>query len=211
MPFQHNFLIDAAAESFGFYPKAQGSGYSFLKGSDTVAGQAYGRARTSGLGRMAALREGAGAGATAAKSMGAWGSFKAAGAMAARTLPALMTGYMMYEGYQTGGVIGVAGAAAESVAYTAAFNVGAAALGSVGVGIAAGAAIMAGGTYMAMKAGKQHMRGLRNVEMGGSGLGAIGSMGAATMRQRAAGALKNTHINGRMALGNEALLFHTNA
>lgn len=60
------------------------------------------------------------------------------------------------------------------------------------------------------EASREHVKKLRQVEMGGQDqvMDAINSAGAATMRQRAASALNNTHLNGRMALGNEGFLMH---
>lgn len=173
MAYQQNWLRNAAAESFGFYPKAGGKGYSLL-----------------GMADNAAMR-------------GAGGAAKFLGRMAMRSLPVAGTVFLMSQGFKESGAMGIVGGAAESIAFTAAYPV---LLNPITIG----AALIGGSTYVAMKAGKAHMRGLRNVEMGNVGLGAIGTQQAATMRQRAAGALKNTHINGRMALGNEAMLFHTN-
>jgi hypothetical protein len=121
----------------------------------------------------------------------------------------IFTAYMMYEGYQQQGIWGAAKGLGESIAYTAAFKAAAAVLGSAGV--AAGAAVAAGavGGYMMGEAAQAHLKSLRNVEMGAPIVDTFGTV--ATMRQRSLMALNQTHINGRMAIGNEGALMHDGA
>ena len=125
----------------------------------------------------------------------------------------LSTAYFAHEGYQEEGVWGAAKGIGESIAYSAAWNYmagGAAASAMAFAAPVAGIAALAGGAYMLGEAGIQHAKGLRELEMGGGDqmLQAVTSAGAATARQRAVMALNNTHINGRMALGNEGFLMH---
>lgn len=119
--------------------------------------------------------------------------------------------YMLYTGYQQGGVVGAAKSAAESVFYGAAFKTAGALLGNplTWGALAVGAAGY--GAYALGEAGQRYERQIRNLEVGGDEnmINAINSYGASTMRQRAAVALNNSHINRRLALGNEASMFHS--
>lgn len=150
----------------------------------------------------------------AAYKAGQKGLVRTAGAMAMRALPLAFTAHFMYEGYKQEGVWGMAKAGVESAAYSAAFHYVGAAIGGtammVGMGaLAAGAAAGYAG-YALGEAGRAHAKGLRQLEMGQQDQiqAALGSAGAATMRQRSLTALNNTHLNGRMALGSEAFLMH---
>lgn len=133
-----------------------------------------------------------------------------AGSTAMKSLGLLSTGVMAYQGYQDNGVVGAAMGVGESIAYTAAFRgIGGAIFNPVSLGLAGGAAV-GYGVYQTGEAASRHVKGLRNIEMGDSAImDALNTPGAATSRQRAVSALQNTHLNGRMAMGNEALLLHT--
>jgi hypothetical protein len=144
----------------------------------------------------------------------AWSTTKAVarvgGSAAMAAIPLAFTGLMMYEGYQREGVWGAMKGAGESVAWTAGINLVGGILGGPATAIAMLGAATVGGAYMMGEAGRAHVKGLRQMEMGGTdqSMAAISSAGATTMRQRAASALNNTHLNGRMALGNEGFLMH---
>jgi len=122
--------------------------------------------------------------------------------------PAMMA-YGVVQGYKEGGVLGGAKAAALGTAEWAAFEVGMSALGLSAAATPLMAAAAAGyGAYAFADAARDYGRGLKKLEMGGPIVDQFGTV--ATTRQRSLQALQNTHINGRMALGNEALLMHTN-
>lgn len=120
------------------------------------------------------------------------------------------TAYLAYEGYQEEGVWGAAKGVGESVMWSAGARMAGALLGGgfVTGSVAAGVGL---GVYAMGEAGRSHAKRLKDVEMGGGMkiMEALSSHGAATMRQRAVMALNNTHLNGRMAMGNEGLIMHT--
>jgi hypothetical protein len=153
--------------------------------------------------------------AAQARRLGVKGSAKAgasfAGKLGLRSLGLFATGYETYQGYKQGGILGAAKGLGTGVAYGIAAQLVMSAIGSTTLGVGIAAAGVAAGGYALGEAGRSHAKGLRNIEFGGGSqiMGAINSGGAATSRQRAALALQNTHINGRMAMGNEALLMHT--
>ena len=165
----------------------------------------------------AALKNLGGAGREALKSkMGAgFGKLGAAryGGMAARVggrmLGPAFTAYSMYEGYQSGGVFGAMKGGAEAVLMNAAFSSAMKFVPSlvnpVTVGLATAAAV-GYGAYTFGEAARSHRKDLRNVEMGGGYVDTFGT--GATMRQRSAMALQNSHINGRSALGMEGAIYH---
>lgn len=143
------------------------------------------------------------------KLASASGMAKLGGKTFLKGLPVIGTAILMYGGYQEEGMIGAAKGLAESAAIDAAIAyAGVVAYPAMGF---AAIAVAGYGYYKLAEAGRAHAKGLRELEMGGSGriIDALGSAGAATSRQRAVTALNNTHINGRMAMGNEALLLHT--
>jgi hypothetical protein len=141
------------------------------------------------------------------------GGIKGLSKIAARAFnPALIAGFTafnVYEGYKAGGVIGAAGAAATEAAMWGGFNVAATALGQPLLWTLGGAAAAGYGYYQLGEASKRHEKRLRHLEMGATVTDPFGT--AATLRQRSLAALHNTHINGRMAVGNEASLFHDGA
>ena len=54
--------------------------------------------------------------------------------------------------------------------------------------------------------GNAKLRQIKSLEMGSPIVDQYGSI--STLRQRSLAALQNSHVNGRMALGNEAALLH---
>ncbi len=119
-------------------------------------------------------------------------------------------GYSAYTGYQEGGVWGATKGVAESVAInsisTGLFNAAVGAVGSVPLAIGAAAVGGAYGYYRLGEAGQTYAKNLRKLEMGSETVDTFGT--AASMRQRSLSAIQNSHVNGRMALGNEAGLMH---
>jgi len=170
-------------------------------------GRVYSKARGMGMGKFSSTRMAVTHGA---RQAGMRGVGKILGKALPGGLGLAATGYFAYSGYQEGGALGAVKGVGESIAWTTAFKLagglanpvigGAAIVGAVGLGI-----------YAYGEASQAHVKKLRDIEMGGTGaiMDAIGSMPAATMRQRSVLALQNTHINGRMAMGNEALYMHT--
>lgn len=138
-------------------------------------------------------------------------SLSMAGRTALSSLGLASSIYFMYTGYQEGGVFGAAKGVVSSVLYGAAFRTAIMGLGApITVGaMAIGAAGY--GAYHLGEAGQRYQRRLKSLEVGGDEnmINAINSYGASTMRQRAATALNNSHINRRLALGNEASMFHS--
>ena len=150
---------------------------------------------------------------TLAKSFGKTGrALSFGGTMAGRLLAPAFSVYEMYAGYQEEGVWGAAKGLATSVGYGAITHYAFGALGGMAPVAMAGAGIAAAGyaTYKVGESAQQHAKSLRQLEMGQQDQmqAAIGSAGAATMRQRSLMALNNTHLNGRMSLGNEGFLMH---
>lgn len=128
----------------------------------------------------------------------------------AATLYFAYHGGIFTSGYKKGGILGGAASIGETVLLQTAFRaVGGAIFNPFTLTVVAGAA--AGyGIYQFGEAAKEHVKSLNRLEFGGGQImDAIGSAGAATMRQRSVMALQDTHLNGRMAMGNEALLMHT--
>ena len=127
---------------------------------------------------------------------------------ALRALGPVMVGYSMYAGYKEGGVWGAIKGGASELAIWGAFEAGMYVLGAAAAPLAAVAAVGAvgAGAYAYGEAAQAHRKRLRNVEMGGEVFDPFGT--AATTRQRSLQALHNSHINGRMAIGSEAVLMH---
>lgn len=145
-----------------------------------------------------------------AKRTGARGVARFAGATAMKSLGVAGTALFAYQGYKENGALGAAMGVGESILYTAAFRAIGGAVFNPATIVAAGGVLAGIGIYEAGEAAKNYVKGLGNLEFGGEHMmGALGSAGAATSRQRSMMALQNTHLNGRMALGNEALLSHT--
>jgi hypothetical protein len=120
-------------------------------------------------------------------------------------------GFSAYQGYSQGGLGGAAWEVTKEAAVWGALRAGwhlgkAAILNPVTL-TAAAAAGLGYAAYKFGEASQRHVKRLRNVEMGGEIMDRFGTV--ATMRQRSLSAIQNTHVNGRIALGNEAILTHT--
>jgi len=145
-------------------------------------------------------------------------AMKSPGRMAVRGLGSVlglgMVAMEAYHGYQEGGVLGAATAAGKEAAMWAMMGVGETAFASMTgfsasavflpVAVAAGAAY---GGYKAMKYGGEVSKNLRNLDMGTPMIDPHGF--GHTMRQRALMGIQRSHINGRMALGSEAVIMST--
>jgi hypothetical protein len=140
------------------------------------------------------------------------GALKFAGSTALKSLPLVGTALMAAHGYSQEGMWGAAKGVGESIMWGAGFRMATTALTNplvLGAGLAAGIGF---GTYALGEAGRAHADRLRKTEMIAEGaVDALGSVGAATGRQRSMMALNNTHLNGRMAMGNEGVLMHGDA
>lgn len=118
------------------------------------------------------------------------------------------TAYSMYEGYQHGGVLGAIKGGIREVAVFGAMRVvgevaGASVLGSLATPIAIGAT--AGyGAYKALEYGQSRTRALRETEFITPVTDPYGT--GYTMRQRSLASIQKSYLNGRMAMGNEAVL-----
>lgn len=137
---------------------------------------------------------------------------KFAGSTLMKSIPIVSTVAMAYSGYQGNGMVGAVEGIAESMLTNAGIRQAATLLSNPVTLTLAGIAAAGAATYALGEAGRAHAQGLRNLEMGGPQIQeALSSAGAATMRQRSMMALNNTHLNGRMAMGNEAALMHDGA
>lgn len=209
---------DSMMNAMGFDIAFSGENRGFL-GLKSNIRETYGLGRSGGMapGMRDIYRVERQAGASAGKAMGT--ALKGAGGKAASL--AFKTGlaaigpawfaHEVYTGYKEGGIIGAAGGAATYIGVEMGMR---AVIGMIGTPLTIAAAATAAvgyGAYKLGEAGKRYERQLRNLEMGGDEnmMNAIESYGANTMRQRAAVAMNNSHINRRLALGNEAALFHS--
>ena len=113
----------------------------------------------------------------------------------------------VYAGYKKGGLMGAVAGGAENIATFAAWEVGAAVLGGSLMWGTAGLAAAGVAGYALGETAINKEKRLRNLEFATGD--SVFSAGAFTSRQRAMMALQNTHLNGRMALGNEAMLMHS--
>jgi hypothetical protein len=146
----------------------------------------------------------------AARSAGQMGSFVSKRAFAGLGL--LWSGYSIYQGFQEGGITGAVKRAGEEALTAGAFNVGLKLAGGLVNPWAIGAATAVGigmSGYQVGESARANGKRIRNLEMGGEVMDRFGTI--ATMRQRSLQALQNSHLNGRMALGNEAALIHNPA
>lgn len=130
-------------------------------------------------------------------------------------------GYSAYQGFKEGGVGGAAMGVGTHMATTYAFGAawgavktGAAALAaSPALPIVAGVAAIAGATAYSYRRElmrpyvNAHMKKHAKLEMGTAPLDPYGNV--STMRQRSLQAINNSHLNGRVALGNEANIMYT--
>lgn len=217
--------IGGAAESLGFYVPGMSDQPvgSFLGVTESLDEMGYGtkhfRNTTRGVSKLARQgRFGAAARSIGkqtmrgARTLGMKGAATFAGKTALKSIPLISTAVMAYSGYQEGGVMGALGGIGESMAWNAGFRMAGEALGGSAMimgGAVAGLAGIGLATYALGEAGRGHRRELRQTEFSTAGaVDALGSVGAATNRQRSMMALNNTHLNGRMAMGNEGLLMH---
>jgi len=134
---------------------------------------------------------------------------RTAGAMAGRAIFPAFTAYSIYEGYQSGGIIGAAKAGATEAAIWGGFKLAGAVLGGASTTIVGAAAAGLAGYYAVGEAAQAHVKGLRSLEMGAPVKDPYGT--GATLRARSMQALNSSAVNGRMAMGNEALLMHDSA
>ncbi|RKZ06471.1 hypothetical protein DRQ25_13835 [Candidatus Fermentibacteria bacterium] len=130
-------------------------------------------------------------------------------AFAMRALGPAFLGMSMYKGYQEGGVLGAAKEGAMEMAMWGAFEAGASVLTNPVMIAAAGAVAAGAGYYAVGQASRKHRKRVRSLEMGGDLVDRFGTM--TTMRQRSLSAIQRTHMNSRLALGNEALLLSQHA
>jgi hypothetical protein len=131
-----------------------------------------------------------------------------AGKLALRGLPMLFAGANILHGFRQNGLTGAGSAVIENAMWGVGFEAAKTLLWNpIGIGLA-GVAVGAFAYKKFHDNAIKYGRGLRRVEMG-SGLGVDDPFGSvATLRQRSLMALQNTHLNGRMALGNEAAMLH---
>lgn len=120
------------------------------------------------------------------------------------------TGLFMYQGYQEGGIGGALRAGAESVGYEMVGSLAFESLKWAGGGALVGGLAVAGaaayGTYEALEYGNRYMKSRTRTEMSDPYVDKFGTI--ATMRQRSLQAMRDSHLNMRSALGNEATLLH---
>jgi hypothetical protein len=190
-----NRAIAGAGEMFGFHfePNKE-TGRFASKGFLGLGGGELGRQNR----RLNSLYQARGAKYAGKKVLGF------AGKMAGRAIFPTWTAYGMYEAYQEEGIGGLVREGAQNALMGAAMKMAPALAGPL-LGLAAVAAIGAGG-YAAGNAAREHVRGLRHLELGTPIVDPFGT--AATLRQRSLSAMNRTHMNGRMAIGNEGYLLH---
>lgn len=141
------------------------------------------------------------------------GGAKAAASFAGKTfmksIPLIGTAVFAYQGYQEEGVWGAMKGVGESMMWSAGFRMAGSLITNPFTLTAAGVAAVGYGVYALGEAGRAHAKRLKDTEFVAKGaIDALGSVGAATNRQRSMMALNNTHLNGRMAMGNEGILMH---
>lgn len=201
-------VVLGAAEAVG-YPIAKGPGGWKIHTNDwggvrSVVGREYGLGTYKGL--ISKNAEAQKAAWASVRSQGLGKGAKTLGKLGMRNIGLAYTGYMAYEGYKQEGLWGAAKGVGESIASNAMFRM-------LWNPYVAGAALVAAGGYGAYKLGQaaeKHVRSLKTLEMSDNyTMGVVQTAGAMTMRQRSMQALQNTHLNARMALGNEALLMRT--
>lgn len=143
---------------------------------------------------------------------GKMGLLKWGGTRLGAAAPLIGTAFMAYSGYQQEGVWGAAKGVAESAAYSTAWHAGAGLVGTgalITAGVVAAGAAGAFGYYRFGEAAQASQKRRRDIEMGSADMDLLGNMGTHTARARAMAALNNSHINARIAIGNEALLTHS--
>lgn len=138
---------------------------------------------------------------------------KMLGQAAGTIFGAAFVGLEAYRGYQEGGLLGAVTASGKEAAMWAMMGVGETLMSSIlgagassfvaPVAIAAGAAY---GGYKALKAGGEVAKNLRHLDMVTPTTDPHGF--GYTMRQRSLMAIQKSYINGRLGVGNEALMMH---
>lgn len=178
---------------------------SYIARTQQALGSKTGQAFSRGVGRLFGFEYAHG------KSMGFLGRKMSGGMFGAgvagfgmRALGPLFLGMSIRHGYQQGGVLGAAKEGIKEMALWGAFEAGAAFLTNpITIGIA-GTFAAGYGYYKLGETSRKHRKRLRNLEMGSDLVDRFGTM--TTMRQRSLAAIQRTHVNGRLALGNESLL-----
>jgi len=124
-----------------------------------------------------------------------------------RALFPAFTAVAAYTGYKEGGVMGAAKNVATEALMWGAMRAGFTML--TNPAILGGAAIAGAGygMYRLGEAARTHERRVRSLELGADVVDRFGTL--STMRQRSLQAIQSSHLNGRTALGNEALLLST--
>lgn len=134
------------------------------------------------------------------------GAFKKGAAYAFRLTGAAFTGFAAYAGYKEGGVAGAVGGVAASTAMNVGMHYVFSSLSSPVLWGAAGMAAVGMGGYLAGEKAQAYRKNMKTLEMGANIVDPFGT--SATLRQRSMRALQNSKINGRMGIGNEALIMH---
>lgn len=139
------------------------------------------------------------------KAAGGFRKLGVVGALGGALFPAFVA-HSAYQGYQEGGVMGAATSAAFDAGMWGAMRAAGSLLMNP-ITIAAAAVAASGyGYYKYGENVRKFGKRLRAVEMGADVIDTYGTI--ATTRQRSLAALQNSHINGRLALGNEASILH---
>lgn len=168
---------------------SKGPGGAFFRGVGRSFGFDYEAGRSLGwMGRRAAG--------------GVFGA--GAGAFAFRAFGPVMLASSVSRGWQEGGVLGAAKKGAEEMAWWGAFEAGSSILTNPFVLGGAGGLAAGYGYYKLGEASRKHRKRLRTLEMGSDLVDRFGTL--TTMRQRSLAAIQKTHVNGRLALGNESAL-----
>lgn len=111
-----------------------------------------------------------------------------------------------YQGYQEGGISGAASYVAQGAAFEVGSSILAQTIGATGAGLLGAGAAVTMGTYEALEYGNRYMKRRTRSEMSAPFVDKFGTL--ATMRQRSLQAMRDSHLNMRSALGNEATLMH---
>lgn len=190
-----NFTRGAAMGLGWELKEAPGTGRLTNRGFLGLKGNVSYNSRIRAMGRMASR-----GGISAIGKLGFGVLLKAAGP--------LSLAYEAYSGYKEGGVGGAVNSAATGIGMWGAFEVGMGIITGSAINPLAIAAIGGYGGYKFVDESRKYNKRLKKLEMGAPIVDMFGTI--ATTRQRSLQALQNTHINGRMALGNEGMLIHTN-
>jgi len=187
-------LQKSLAQEFGFFKNMDG-GYGFMGINNSVFRDFF---RPGGLPETADLVK---ARAISITEKGVVGGIGTIGRGAFKMLPLASNLYEAYQGYKEEGALGAVKGFGRGVAMTMGIEL----LGPLA--LPAALVIGAGvGTYGYMNAAGKYGKKTRKLNMIQDQVDAFGTK--ATLRQRSLSALQNTHINGRMAIGNEAAIVH---